>query len=77
MSQLSCNYKGDRCDVYKTIISYIKAIFNELYQALNMKKIMKKYPLRKFKFTCPFFISGLLSKKCKPLGILEALASLI
>jgi hypothetical protein len=22
LSQLSCNYKGDRCDVFKTIISY-------------------------------------------------------
>jgi hypothetical protein len=29
----------------------------ELYQALNMKKIMKKNPLRKYKFPCPFFIS--------------------
>jgi hypothetical protein len=34
-----------------------KTIFNELYQALNMKKIMKKNPLRKCKFPCPFFIS--------------------
>jgi hypothetical protein len=35
----------------------VEKIFNELYQALNMKKIMKKNPLRKFKFPCTFFIS--------------------
>jgi hypothetical protein len=40
---------------YKYLV--VKTIFNELYQALNMKKIMKKNPLRKFKFPCPFFIS--------------------
>jgi hypothetical protein len=40
-----------------------KTIFNELYQALNMKKIMKKNPLRKYKFPCPFFISPILNCK--------------
>jgi hypothetical protein len=44
----------------------VKTIFNELYQALNMKKIMKKNPLRKYKFPCPFFIS--------PINLLNELA---
>jgi hypothetical protein len=37
----------------KAATRLVETIFNELYQALNMKK----NPLRKFKFPCPFFIS--------------------